>query len=92
MKQQSPKDLEKVGVYGFVTYDDSGESVLANNPDLSTDAGQFAMIEAVSPSDKKLRFEFIAAIPKETVKFCYCWFAEHHCPSLLCLSDLSFLT
>lgn len=63
MKEQSPKDLEKVGVYGFVT-SDQGESVLANNPDLSTDAGQFAMIETVNTSDKKLQFEFIAAIPK----------------------------
>ena len=67
MKEQSPKDLEKVGVYGYVTYDDSGESVLANNPDLSTDAGQFAMIEAVSTKDKSLKFEFIAAIPKNKV-------------------------
>ena len=67
MKEKSPKDLEKVGVYGFVTYDESGESVLANNPDKSTDAGQFAMIESVTPSDTKLKFEFIAAIPKERV-------------------------
>ncbi|CAB9499853.1 expressed unknown protein [Seminavis robusta] len=64
MKTQSPKDLEKVGVYGYVTYDNTGESVLANNPDLSTDAGQFAMIESVTTKDKKLQFEFIAAIPK----------------------------
>jgi hypothetical protein len=34
------------------------------SPDLSTDAGQFAMIESVSPKDTKLQFEFIAAIPK----------------------------
>lgn len=64
---QTPKDLEKVGVYGYVTYDNSGESVLANNPDLSTDAGQFAMIETVSTKDKSLQFEFIAAIPKTRV-------------------------
>ena len=67
MDSQAPKDLEKVGVYGFVSYDDSGESVLANNPDMSTDAGQFAMIESVTTKDKKLQFEFIAAIPKERV-------------------------
>jgi len=61
----SPKDLEKVGVYGFVTDDATGNSVLANNPDLSTDAGQFAMIETITPSTKKVQFEFIAAVPKD---------------------------
>lgn len=30
----SPKDLEKVGVYGFVVDENTGNSVLANNPDL----------------------------------------------------------
>mmetsp|Transcript_20522 Transcript_20522/g.30844 ORF Transcript_20522/g.30844 Transcript_20522/m.30844 type:complete len:238 (+) Transcript_20522:152-865(+) len=65
LESQSPKDLEKVGVYGFVTDGDTGDSVLANNPDLSTDAGQFAMIETVSTKDQKVEFEFIAAIPKE---------------------------
>lgn len=30
----SPKDLEKVGVYGFVIDGETGNSVLANNPDL----------------------------------------------------------
>jgi hypothetical protein len=30
----SPKDLEKVGVYGFVVDAETGNSVLANNPDL----------------------------------------------------------
>ena len=30
----TPKDLEKVGVYGFVVDEDTGNSVLANNPDL----------------------------------------------------------
>jgi hypothetical protein len=34
------------------------------SPDLSTDAGQFAMIESVTPNDTKLQFEFIAALPK----------------------------
>ena len=62
------KELEKVGVYGFVTDKGTGESVLANNPDLSTDAGQFAMIESVKPSDKKIAFEFIAAVPREMVR------------------------
>jgi hypothetical protein len=40
--ENSPdKVLELVGVYGFVTDEASGESVLANNPDLSTDAGAY---------------------------------------------------
>lgn len=60
-----PKELELPGVYGFITDSATGESVLANNPDLSTDAGQFAIIESVKPSDKKVEFEFVAAIPKE---------------------------
>lgn len=59
------KDLEKVGVYGYVNDADTGESVLANNPDGGTDAGQFAMIEAVTTKDKKVEFEFIAAVPME---------------------------
>jgi hypothetical protein len=61
------KELEKVGVYGFVIDKGTGESVLANNPDLSTDAGQFAMIESVKPTDKNIQFEFIAAVPREMV-------------------------
>jgi len=65
LDETPPKDLEKVGVYGFVTDGDTGDSVLANNPDLSTDAGQFAMIEAVTTKDKKVSFEFVAAVPKE---------------------------
>lgn len=64
--EDSPeKPLELVGVYGFVTDQETGESVLANNPDLSTDAGQFAMVDLVQPTDKKLTFEFIAAVPRE---------------------------
>ena len=46
--EESPdKDLELVGVYGFVTDKGSGESVLANNPDLSTDAGMFAFVALI---------------------------------------------
>lgn len=59
------KDLEKVGVYGFVTDKGTGESVLANNPDLSTDAGQFCIVPEIKTSDKKIQFEFIAAVPRE---------------------------
>lgn len=60
-----PKNLDKVGVYGFITDGETGDSVLANNPDLSTDAGQFAIVEKVLTTDKKLEFEFIAAVPAE---------------------------
>ena len=59
------QDLEKVGVYGYVNDADTGESVLANNPDGGTDAGQFAMIESITTKDKKIEFEFIAAVPME---------------------------
>ena len=57
--------LDKAGIYGFVTDQATGESVLANNPDLSTDAGQFAMVPEVKVTDKKIQFEFIAAVPQE---------------------------
>mmetsp|Transcript_55875 Transcript_55875/g.67353 ORF Transcript_55875/g.67353 Transcript_55875/m.67353 type:complete len:265 (+) Transcript_55875:58-852(+) len=65
LKDGTPKDLEKVGVYGFVSDGVTGDSVLANNPDKNTDAGQFAMIEKVTVSDTKVEFEFVAAVPKE---------------------------
>lgn len=37
----------------------------------STDAGQFAMIESVTTKDKKVEFEFVAAVPaeKDTSKY-----------------------
>ena len=63
------RELEKIGVYGFITDKASGESVLANNPDGGTDAGQFAMIELIKSADKKTQFEFIAAIPREIVRY-----------------------
>eukprot|EP00567_Pseudictyota_dubia_P013121 CAMPEP_0197436620 /NCGR_PEP_ID=MMETSP1175-20131217/4050_1 /TAXON_ID=1003142 /ORGANISM="Triceratium dubium, Strain CCMP147" /LENGTH=257 /DNA_ID=CAMNT_0042965949 /DNA_START=42 /DNA_END=818 /DNA_ORIENTATION=+ len=65
LKEFPDKNLEKVGVYGFVKDGVTGDSVLANNPDLSTDAGQFAMIETITPSTRKVQFEFIAAVPME---------------------------
>lgn len=63
--ERAPKNLDRVGVYGFVRDGDTGDSVLANNPDLSTDAGQFAMVESVTTSDDTVTFEFIAAVPRE---------------------------
>merc|ERR1719203_1537077 len=44
LAENSPKALDKAGIYGYVNDGESAESVLANNPDSGTDAGQFAMI------------------------------------------------
>lgn len=65
LAENSPKELDKVGVYGYVADGVTTESVLANNPDAGTDAGQFAMIPSISTTDKKIEFEFIAAVPME---------------------------
>jgi hypothetical protein len=65
LQEATPKELSKVGVYGFVVDGETGNSVLANNPDLSTDAGQFAMVPQVNPTDSKVTFEFVAAVPVE---------------------------
>lgn len=65
LAENSPKDLDKVGVYGFVNDGVTSDGVLANNPDGSTDAGQFTMIPSISTTDKKIEFEFIAAVPME---------------------------
>ena len=69
LEELPDRELEKIGVYGYVTDKGTGESVLANNPDLSTDAGQFAMIPVIKKTDKKTQFEFIAAVPREMVRF-----------------------
>lgn len=65
LAENSPKELDKVGVYGYVLDAVDSESVLANNPDGGSDAGQFAMVPSVSTTDKKIEFEFIAAVPME---------------------------
>ena len=72
LEELPPTTLEKVGVYGYVTDKGTGESVLANNPDGGTDAGQFAMVESITDdktSNKKISFEFIAAVPSEQVRW-----------------------
>lgn len=46
--------------------------MLANNPDLSTDAGQFAIVPEIKKTDKKIEFEFIAAVPREMVSTGVC--------------------
>ena len=65
LAESSPKPLDKVGVYGYVDDALTSESVLANNPDSGTDAGQFAMIPEIKTTDKSIEFEFIAAVPME---------------------------
>lgn len=65
LKSPPPKDLADVGVYGFVTDAITGDSVLANNPDLSTDAGQFGMVPSIKVTDQKIEFDFVAAVPQE---------------------------
>ena len=72
LEELPDRELDKIGVYGYVTDKGTGESVLANNPDLSTDAGQFAMIEKIKKTDKKTQFEFIAAVPREMVRWSCC--------------------
>jgi hypothetical protein len=57
--------LDKAGVYGYVDDELTSESVLANNPDGGTDAGQFAIIPSISTTDRAIEFEFIAAVPME---------------------------
>ncbi len=52
-------------MYGYVDDELTSESVLANNPDGGTDAGQFAIIPSISTTDKYVEFEFIAAVPME---------------------------
>ncbi|KAL3807085.1 hypothetical protein ACHAXA_002111 [Cyclostephanos tholiformis] len=65
LAENSPKELDKAGVYGYVDDELTSESVLANNPDGGTDAGQFAIIPSISTTDKQIEFEFIAAVPME---------------------------
>mmetsp|Transcript_40710 Transcript_40710/g.79663 ORF Transcript_40710/g.79663 Transcript_40710/m.79663 type:complete len:282 (-) Transcript_40710:304-1149(-) len=65
LKEPAPVALEAIGVYGFVTYGETRESVLANNPDLSTDAGQFTIIPAIEKGQKTVTFDFVAALAKE---------------------------
>jgi len=69
LEDKPERPLDKIGVYGYITDKGTGESVLANNPDGGTDAGQFAMIEKIETSDQKVQFEFIAAVPSEMVRW-----------------------
>lgn len=64
----SDKQLKDVSIYGFVKENNAGNSVLPNNPDFKSDAGQYAMIKSVSPGESEIMYQFVAAIsgdPKE---------------------------
>ena len=62
------KTLEDVSVYGFVKEDSAGNSVLPNNPDFKSDAGQYAMIKFVPPGESNVKFQFVAAISQDPKK------------------------
>ena len=66
----NPKEsaLKDVSVYGMVKENDAGNSVLPNNPDFSTDAGQYAMIKRVEPGEQDIKFQFVAATTKNPLK------------------------
>merc|ERR1719408_180281 len=64
----SDKPLKDVSVYGFVKDNDAGNSVLPNNPDFSTDAGQYAMIKSVGPGEQEVKFQFVIATTKNPLK------------------------
>ncbi|CAN0259438.1 unnamed protein product [Ascophyllum nodosum] len=57
--------IEDAAVFGFV-YDEENTSVVANNPDGASDAGQFAIIDKVPVGSNRVSFQFVAAIePQE---------------------------
>jgi hypothetical protein len=64
IKDQAPpsKPYKDVAVYGFVKDDEAGNSVLPNNPDFNTDAGQYAMIPEIRPGDTHVKYQFVAAV------------------------------
>jgi len=57
--------LKDVAVFGFVLDEKAGASVIANNPDLRSDSGQFAQIELVPPGTNQIEFTFVATIGKD---------------------------
>jgi len=60
--------LRDVSVYGFVKENIAGNSVLPNNPDFKSDAGQYAMIKSVPPGESKVTYQFVVAIQQDTKK------------------------
>lgn len=67
---QTSGTLSDASVYGFVQETAAGNSVLPNNPDFRSDAGQYAMIKTVPAGKSIQKFQFVAAIsqnPKNEV-------------------------
>lgn len=62
------KPLTDVSIYGFVKDNDAGNSVLPNNPDFKSDAGQYAMLKTVPPGQSKLAYQFVAAVTTDPKK------------------------
>ena len=56
------KSVNDAGVYGFVKEDAAGNSVLPNNPDFKSDAGQYAMIKEIPPGKSSVTYQFVAAV------------------------------
>ena len=54
------KAVPDAAVFGRVFNKEDGSSVVANNPDGRTDAGQMAMIDSVPAGDNDLKFIFVA--------------------------------
>lgn len=65
---KATETLKDVSVYGFVKEAAAGNSVLPNNPDFSTDAGQYAMIKSVEPGDSTIKYQFVAAVSTDPKK------------------------
>jgi len=58
------KTIIDASVFGFV-FDNTGSSVVLNNPDARSDAGQFAIIPKIVPGKSNIKFEMVAAVPSE---------------------------
>jgi len=54
------KAVPDAAVFGFVLSKEDGSSVVANNPDGRSDAGQFAMIDSVPPGKSEVEFVFVS--------------------------------
>jgi len=61
-------ELKDVSVYGFIKENGAGNSVLVNNPDFRSDAGQYAMIKSVPIGSSKVKFQFVAAFSQDPKK------------------------
>jgi hypothetical protein len=56
-------DLVDAAVFGRV-FNDQGNSIVANNQDGRTDAGQFAMIPKIPPGESEFEFVFVSTDSK----------------------------